>query len=314
MSIRKVSVKQKKRIHNKQDSALVGAVSATVLAHYGKKLDVLLADKTILQVMKAQHIGSVVAGDIVGIFNNQVVGVHPRCSLLSRPGNRDELIAVAANVSRIFITVAPTPRPSQTTIDRYLIAAEASKIEPVILLNKQDLLCRDSDSKLEKLMQIYVNLGYTVIYNSNTLGSSYNELLHILHNNISVFVGQSGVGKSSIIKRFVDGDVRVGELTTAQHGAHTTTTARLYPLAGGGAIIDSPGIREFPLWPMSSLELTGAFREFKEHANKCKFRNCTHIEQPQCGIEQALKSGLISADRMQSYRLLFDQLSKLQNI
>jgi ribosome biogenesis GTPase len=308
MSIRKVSGKQKKRIQDKQGHALQGAIAATVIANYGKKLEVLLPDQSILQVMKAQHIGSVVAGDIVGIFNNQVVGIHPRGSLLARPGLKDELIAVAANVTKIFITIAPIPRPSQTTIDRYLIAAEASKIEPIILLNKQDLLSGNIDAKLERLMQIYVNLGYTVIYNSNLSSNNYHELLNILHDNTSVFVGQSGVGKSSIINHFVELDVKVGALTTAQHGAHTTTTARLYPLEGGGAIIDSPGIREFPLWPMSTLELTNAFREFKEHASKCKFRNCSHIEQTNCGVDEAFRLGLISADRMQSFRLLFAQL------
>jgi ribosome biogenesis GTPase len=266
-----------------------------------------------LQVMKAQHLGAVVPGDKVGIIDNQVVGIHPRTSLLSRPGFRNEMIAVAANVTKIFITIAAIPRPSQTTIDRYLIAAEASKIEPVIVLNKQDLLAANDDAKLNALMQIYRDLGYCVIYNSNTLSIDNQKFFEMLHNNISVFVGQSGVGKSSIIKRFTESEVKVGALTTEQHGAHTTTSARLYPLQGGGAIIDSPGIREFTLWPMSNYELTNAFREFKEHARKCKFRNCSHIEQPDCGIEQALKSGKISAARMQSYRLLYDQLNLAKN-
>jgi ribosome biogenesis GTPase len=193
------------------------------------------------------------------------------------------------------------------------VAAETVGIEPVILLNKIDLLADDPvlGQEMDELLAIYPTLGYRILRTSSLEGGL--EALHgALRERISVFVGQSGVGKSSLINVLLpDAELRVGALSESrQKGVHTTTTAQLFHLDCGGSLIDSPGIREFGLWHMSREQVEQGFREFRPFLGACKFRDCRHQQEPGCAILGAAESGQISQRRLGSYRHIVTTLEE----
>lgn len=313
MSKRKINLQQQRRITKNQTKLLDGPeLSGLVLANYGKNLEIEDATGKQILCRKRQHLGIVVPGDRViwqmDLEDNTgvVLTVQPRTSLLSRPDARGAVHAVAANVDQIFIVIAPTPAPNQTTIDRYLIAAETENIQPIIVLNKEDLLANDPQREhILNLVGQYKKIGLTIL----TLSATKKQHLSLLHaqlaNKISVFVGQSGVGKSSLIAEILQQPlIRTGELSSSsQQGQHTTTTARLYHLdAQPGSVIDSPGIREFPLWPLDPSTLAYGFIEFRPFLQDCKYRNCLHTIEPGCALLKATANGSISNARLLSYQ------------
>ena len=232
------------------------------------------------------------------------------CELL-RPDAQGTLKPVAANIDQIVVVFAPLPEPHANLIDRYLVAAEACAIEPVLVLNKIDMLKDDvgAAARIEALVSPYSALGYRLLKTSREEGG-LQALLAALADKISVFVGQSGVGKSSIINRILpDAELRVGALSegTAK-GTHTTTTAELVHLPAGGSLIDSPGIREFGLWHMSREQVEQGFREFRPFLGHCKFRDCRHEQEPDCAVLAAAEAGSISAQRLDSYRRIVASL------
>ena len=240
-----------------------------------------------------------------------VVGARlPRHSELQRPDRYGDMKTVAANIDRILIVIAPYPEPFANAIDRYLIAAETTGIQPLLLLNKIDLVDDSNRDHLEDLLRPYPELGYRVLKLSTKTGEGMDELLATLAEGTSVFVGQSGVGKSSLINGLLPGtDARTGALSEATgKGTHTTTAAELFHLPSGGDLIDSPGIREFGLWHMSEQELIEGFVEFRPFIGHCRFRDCRHQGEPGCAIEAALLSGDISERRMDSYLHLRNSL------
>ena len=248
-------------------------------------------------------------GDPTGV----IVAQLDRHSVLSRPDPYGQLKPVAANIDQIVVVIAPLPEPHAMLIDRYLVAAETVSIEPVILLNKIDLLENDLAlrEQLDDLLAIYPTLGYRILHTSSKRGG-LDELHQALGERTSVFVGQSGVGKSSLVNALLpDADLRVGELSeSTSKGVHTTTTAQLFHLPSGGSLIDSPGIREFGLWHMSKEQVEEGFREFRPLLGTCKFRDCQHVQEPGCAILAALADGEISARRMDSYRRIVASLEE----
>ena len=248
-------------------------------------------------------------GDPTGV----VVARLPRDSALSRPDPHGKLKPVAANIDQILVVIAPYPEPHANLIDRYLVAAEVVGIEPVIVLNKIDLLEDDPvlAARMEALLAIYPTLGYRILRTSSRAGGLA-SLHEALRERTSVFVGQSGVGKSSLVNTLLPAaDLRVGALSeNRQKGTHTTTTAQLFHLACGGSLIDSPGIREFGLWHMSRDEVEQGFREFRALLGQCKFRDCRHEGEPGCALLDALERGAISAGRLDSYRHIVASLDQ----
>ena len=166
--------------------------------------------------------------------------------------------------------------------------------------------------RIETLLSPYPALGYRLLRSSRGEGG-LQPLLAALSNKVSVFVGQSGVGKSSIINRILpDADLRVGALSEARaKGTHTTTTAELLHLPGDGSLIDSPGISEFGLWHMSREQVEHGFREFRPFLGHCKFRDCQHEQEPDCAILAAAARGEISAERLDSYRRIVSSLDEI---
>jgi ribosome biogenesis GTPase len=171
----------------------------------------------------------------------------------------------------------------------------------------------DSEEKLalEKQLAIYEQLGYSIIYTSTRQKNGLNGLIKHLVDKTSIFVGQSGVGKSSLIKTFIpDPGIRVGELSNVTGlGKHTTTVTALYPLPGGGSIIDSPGIREFGLGHVSRAQITEGFVEFKPLIGQCKFKDCKHLREPDCAIKHAVEKQIITRQRFDSYLRIVKNLT-----
>jgi ribosome biogenesis GTPase len=298
------------------DSGLGSEQEALVVAHYGRKLDVEHPDnpgKTVRCALRA-NITPLVTGDHVIVrlplegsapdANGVVVAGCERRTLLSRPDSRGLLRPIAANIDAMLITIAPRPDPFPFLIDRYLVAADLYRIQPVILCNKIDLLNDDNRELIEKLLGVYRSIGYKVFLLSANNSSGLSELAHFLSDKTSVIVGQSGVGKSSLINALLPGsNIVIGELSAANDkGKHTTTTARLYHLPNGGDLIDSPGIREFTLQSLSAQALLSHFVDLREHISGCKFRDCQHQHEPGCALLAAEAEGKIFPERIASYR------------
>jgi ribosome biogenesis GTPase len=288
-----------------------------VVAHYGTQVAVESEPGNSQRCHLRANLEGLVTGDQVVWCEGDPMGVvvaqRERHSVLSRPDPYGKLKPVAANIDQIMLVIAPRPEPHANLIDRYLVAAEVVGIEPVILLNKMDLLAAEPalQAEMDELLAIYPTLGYRVIRTS-IKDSGLDELHGALFERTSVFVGQSGVGKSSLVNVLLpEADIRVGPLSAStQKGTHTTTTALLLHLNCGGTLIDSPGIREFGLWHMSKEQVEQGFREFLPLLGTCKFRDCQHQREPGCAILAGAESGAISERRLDSYRRIVASLEE----
>lgn len=301
------------------DATTGSTCTALVLARFGKQLEVQVLDGElagqVLRCFQRSNLEPLVSGDRVvlqpGEPTGVVVAALPRHSLLQRRGNAGESKVVAANIDTMVIVIAPQPPPHYNLIDRYLVAAETAGFRPLLLLNKCDLDCdADTTAALDALFGLYTSLGYDTLRCSSKRGDGLAQLRDLLRGNTSIFVGQSGVGKSALVNALLpDANTLEGTLSEAEDkGRHTTTAARLFHLPGGGQLIDSPGIREFGLGHIDARQVLEGFVEFRPWLGTCRFRDCRHEGEAGCALQQALANGAIDPRRMHSFRLIRDSL------
>lgn len=284
-----------------------------VVAHYG--LNVLVADQgggSCRCAVRENLAENPVCGDLViwrrGSEGQGVIeAIQPRRNVLRRPGFHGRLQTLAANVDQMVITTA-ADQPNPGLVDRYLIAAEMHHIEPLILVNKADL--EHDEKELKRLLKSYRDIGYRAMQVSSLAESGLDKLEKRLADKISIFVGMSGVGKSSLVARWApDQGIRVGEVNPGTgKGRHVTTVARVYPLPDGGSLIDSPGIRSFGLFGMPSRDVPLYFREIAPLITSCHFSDCGHLEEPGCQVIRAVEKGRVDARRFDSMHRIMDSM------
>ena len=281
-----------------------------VVASYGKRYEVELTDKARISCVTRGKKTDLACGDIVNIkLTDKAEGVvessQPRKSLLYR-SNAFKSKILASNVTQIIIVLATQPSFYEALLNRCLVAAEAAKIKPLIVLNKCDLAdAADAKNKLK----LYQDLGYQVLHLSAKQDIA--TLKPYLVNHQSVLVGQSGMGKSTIINALLPNqNVRTQIMSEAlDSGKHTTTATHLYHLDANSSLIDSPGLQEFGLNHLSQEELELAFIEFRPYLGKCRFNNCKHSHEPDCAVMNAVNKGQISSVRLGFYQGLAHELS-----
>jgi ribosome biogenesis GTPase len=288
-------------VSNNEQTLLQGVV----VAAFGKRYQVELADKKRISCVTRGKKTDLACGDIVTLkltdkHEGVVESTLPRKSLLYR-SNAFKSKMLAANVTQIVIVLATQPSFYEALLNRCLIAAETAHVTPIIVLNKCDLA--DTSEAKEKLA-LYKSLGYQVLQLSAKQDIS--SLRPLLQGQASILVGQSGMGKSTIINALLPHEsVRTQEVSEVlDSGKHTTTAAHLYHLDEESQLIDSPGLQEFGLHHLSGDELELAFVEFRPFLGKCRFNNCKHLQEPDCAVTAAVTDGAIMLERYASYKML----------
>ena len=316
MTKRRLTDQQARRIRTQRSSQ--GDVAAetgqpgVVIARYGKQalIETRAGDRLLCHLRA--HLESPVAGDNILWLPTEEAGVVEavvkRRNVLQRSDAQGRLRPVATNIDLMLIVFAPEPAPQANLIDRYLIAAENMEVEAALVLNKADLL-RPED-ELAGQLDRYAALGYRTLVTHYGLPDD-SDLTSLIGQDTLVLVGQSGVGKSSLIQRLLpDASIRVGALSEfADKGRHTTTTAELFHLPGGGRLIDSPGVRDFGLTHVAPETIFSGFREFSPFLGQCRFRDCQHHSEPGCALIAAVETGDISSERFESFHQILATLT-----
>jgi ribosome biogenesis GTPase / thiamine phosphate phosphatase len=311
--IQAIQQKRRDRLDSRAEACLDDADGGTpsegrVIIRHGATLGVEDGSGRLIQCQTRQNIGHPVCGDRVILQptdegSGVVTALLPRESVLSRPdfGGRDK--PLAANLTQLVVVLAPKPEPSGYLLDQYLVTAEVIRVKPLIAINKIDLLEGSAAATFYHEFEHYQTIGYPRVEVSAKREHGLDALIERLNHETSILVGQSGVGKSSLINALMpDHDVETGRLSGATGlGRHTTSAATLYHLPLGGELIDSPGVRSFRLTDLSREELEQGFPEFRPYLGQCRFHNCTHEHEPGCAIRAAVTKGGISLRRLENF-------------
>ncbi len=322
MSRRRLTERQKARIQTIQNkrreaattradnklgsTATEAARDGLVITRHGNNLLIEDPQGALNQCLFRQNIGHVVCGDEViwqptGDHEGVVTAIRPRRSILSRPDFNGHEKPLAANITQIVVVIAPQPAPAGYLLDQYLVAATAIDVRVVIAVNKADLLPhQDAPTELAHILDIYADIGYPLIQISARESGGLQPLFDHLRDQTSILVGQSGVGKSSLVNACVPNrDVQTSRLSDKTgHGRHTTSSTSLYHLPFAGRLIDSPGVRSFRLGRIDRQTLEHGFIEFRETLGACRFSNCTHTHEPGCALRAAVETGRIHPTRL----------------
>ena len=271
----------------------------------------------------------VAVGDFVrfeekGDREGAIFKVEERRSVLSRADNlsrnKEQLIAV--NIDQVLITTSVVLPPLKPfLVDRYIIAAHKGNMEPIIIINKVDLLdtppeginidLEEEKELYDTFLKTYRGLHFKVVPISVETGEGVEELKEVMRGKTSVFSGQSGVGKSSLINLITGSTLATGGIVQrTRKGSHTTTTTHLIPLEGEGFCIDTPGIKSFGIWDLPIDELAAYFPEIFALSSQCKFPDCAHLNEPECAVKKAVEENIISPLRFGSYCALMSSLSE----
>lgn len=311
--IQAIQEKRRIRLDSKAKQSLSEAddnpfLEGRVVIRHGATLGVMNGQGKLFRCQTRQHIGHPVCGDWViwqpvDETTGVVTALQPRSSVLSRPDYSGRHKPLAANITQLVVVLAPKPEPSGYLLDQYLVTAETIGIPPLIAINKIDLLEGGLEHEFMQRFKTYSSIGYSVFGISAKREHGLDPLIERLKDETSILLGQSGVGKSSLINTLLPSmQVETGRLSQATGlGRHTTSAATCYTLPQGGELIDSPGVRSFRLTDLSRQELEQGFREFQPFLGQCRFHNCSHDHEPGCAIQAAMERDEIAAQRLDNF-------------
>jgi len=282
-----------------------------VISHLGKGIAVEVNSEIIL-CQTLRKLATVATGDkvklsIVAKDQGRIEAILPRRSLLERPNKGHKTRPVAANIDQVFVVFASEPYCDFLLIDQYLAICENRNIEALLVFNKSDL---SIPKAIELELKSYIDLNYPLFRVSANDNSGLAHLQTALTNKVSIFTGQSGVGKSSLTNKLIPNkDLKTNTVSAiTKHGRHTTTAATLYHLPKGGDLIDSPGVAIFGLAGLSESQLAYGFREFQAYLDHCQFNDCRHVKDKGCAVRQAVENGGISSIRYQRFLKLREKM------
>ena len=238
-----------------------------------------------------------------------ITRVLDRDNELSRPNLRGKVEVLAANIDKLLVMAAGSPRPEWSIVDRYLCAAEVIGINAAVVYNKSDL---PRTQLIDDVLADYERIGYPTVRCSARNGDNLDQVAELLREGLAIIVGQSGVGKSTLINRLL-GDEQLRTATISEktgEGRHTTVNSAMLQMPGGGAVIDSPGVRDYAP-ALQPDEVVGGYREIATAGQHCRFANCRHLREPGCAVKQAVEDGTVSKRRYDSYRHLLALTGKL---
>ncbi len=282
-----------------------------VIAHLGQGIAVEYNGEIILcqplRKLDTVTVGDNVLWSLVAPEQGRIEALLPRKSVLARPSRNDKIRPVAANIDNVFVVFAVEPFCDFLLLDQYLAICENRDFQASLILNKTDLPLSD---EIENELENYVSLGYALYRVCANNAESLSELKQALRGQVSIFTGQSGVGKSSLTNALIpDKNLKTNTVSaTTKHGRHTTTAATLYHLPEGGDLIDSPGVAIFGLADISRGQLAQGYREFVPYLADCKFNDCSHHLDKGCAVRAAVEKGEISTPRYERFLKLHEKM------
>ncbi len=283
------------------------AKDATVIATYSRRMRVRFDDKQEADARIKGKKLKPVCGDIVvvepidGEADWLITSIHERSNELNRPNLRGKVETLAANLDLVVVVAAASPKPDWFIVDRYLCAAENMRAAAAVVYNKTDL---DNAIDPDNVLETYQQLDYPSIACSAETDDNLDPLAELLTDRTAIIVGQSGVGKSSLINRLAaNSEQKTATISTKTgEGRHTTVNSAMISLPRGGVVIDSPGVRDYAPALQTPQQAIVGFREVHELGEHCRFANCKHLREPNCAVKQAVESGEMDERRYESYR------------